>query len=56
MAVGAINATGARSVMTGLRPNDPTIDERFLAYFSIVQEAAADLGCVFFLFCGEGHD
>ena len=56
MAVGAINATGARPVMTGLRPNDPTIDERFLTYFSIVQEAAADLGCVFFLFCGEGHD
>lgn len=56
MAVGAINATRARSVMTGLKPNDPTIDERFLAYFSIVQEAAADLWCVFFLFCGEGYD
>lgn len=51
-----IDATEAQSITTGLKPDDPTIDERFLAYFSIVQEAAADLGCAFFLFCGEDHD
>ena len=32
------------------------MDERFLRFFSIVQEAAKSEGRVFFLDCGEGHD
>lgn len=32
------------------------MDERFLRFFSIVQEVAAARGGVFFLDCGEGHD
>ncbi|WP_102337697.1 hypothetical protein [Collinsella provencensis] len=32
------------------------MDDRFLCYFSIVQEAASELGRVFFLYSGEGHD
>lgn len=40
----------------GLRENDPTVDERFTRFFSIVQGAAKERGAVFFLFCGEGHD
>lgn len=40
----------------GLREGDSTIDDRFLRFFAIVQEAAKAQGAVFFLFCGEGHD
>lgn len=32
------------------------MDERFMRFFSIVQQSAASRGCTFFLDCGEGHD
>ena len=54
--MGIINGIEALSMPMGLRENDPTVDERFLKYFSIVQSAAAERGSVFFLFCGEDHD
>jgi hypothetical protein len=31
-------------------------DERFLRFFSIVQDAAEELGCVFFCWAGEGNE
>ncbi len=48
--------TKTRSEMTGIREIDSTMDERFLRFFSIVQNSAKDQGRVFFLDCGEGHD
>ncbi|MGN0286377.1 MAG: hypothetical protein ACI4B6_01760 [Atopobiaceae bacterium] len=31
-------------------------DDRFLRFFSIVQDAAKELGCVFFCWAGEGNE
>ena len=54
--MGTISDIGMQSGVTGLREIDSTMDDRFLRFFSIVQDAASRMGRVFFLDCGEDHD
>lgn len=54
--MGAKGATGAPSAVRGIRFAETTEDERFMRFFSIVQNAASQLNAVFFMDCGDGHD
>lgn len=42
--------------MQGIRYASTLNDKPFMRYFSLVQDAAREQGCVFFVDCGEGHD
>ena len=44
------------STIRGLRTKADMDDDRFVRFFSIVQDSARILGCTFFLWAGEGHE
>ena len=44
------------STIRGIRFAETANDKLFMRFFALVQDAAHTLGCVFFLWCGEGHE
>lgn len=51
-----MDGTGTQSAVRGIRFSRDAVDERFMRFFSIVQDSARALGKVFFLWCDEGNE